>query len=161
MSLVTVAISIAILSVAGFVFMQMSGSYMFGSSRIAKGLRGQQVLVGVASDLQRQDFTRIVESTCGGITGTEKVLTGNCVAGDTLKKLADQTQPKAGDPLINVLLSENGKVSDTGDTCVELNKCKFVAGGDMLELSLTAYWKDPDPKKGVVSKSTVLRRARW
>lgn len=162
-SLVTVMISLGIISIAAFIFIQMSGSLLFGSSRIDKSLKGQQVLVGVASDLQRQEYGVILDKICGGVplNNPEKDLTGNCIAGNQLKPLSAQTQPPKGYPLINVLLSENGKASETGDTCVELVKCKLVADGDLLELHLRAHWKDPDPKKGLASRTTVLRRARW
>lgn len=159
-SLITVVAAITILSIAAAVFMQMSGSMLFAGSRIDQSLRGQQVLVGVAADIQRMDYSQIVSDVCNNKTAGE-ALPNNCLVSDKLQAYSSQTVPAAGMPALNILLNENGKISETGDACVSLVSCKLMGSNNMLELKLMAFWKDPDPKKGVVSRPTLLRRVRW
>jgi len=160
-SLVTVAAALAIISAAAYLFIQMSGTMIFAGSRIDQSLKGQQILVGVASEIQRMDFGQILSDVCKNSTAGLPIA-GNCVTADgKLKSLADQTQPALGQPQVNVLLSENGKPSANGEMCVELNSCQLIAEDDMLEMKLTGYWKDPDPKKGLFSRVQLLRRVRW
>lgn len=162
-SLVTVAVALAILSAAAYVFVQMTGTLIFGSSRIDASLKGQQVLVGVSSEVQRLDFSQIINSATVCNKKTDgSALPNKCVDSDgKLATLATAPAPAAGMPLINTPVNENGKPSDNADACVTLQSCTLLANDNMIEMKLLAYWKDPKPGRPLLSRQSTVRRGRW
>ena len=133
-SLIAVAAALVILSAAAFVFVQMTGALIFGSSRIDASLKGQQILVGVSSDVQRLDFSQIINSPTVCDKKTDgSALPNKCVdSGGKLVALSAVTLPADGLPLLNVPINENGKPSDNADACVTLQSFQLISNDNMI-----------------------------
>ena len=160
-SLIAVIAGFAIVSVAIVAYMQISGVFSKSAGTLDRGVLGHQVLTQVGLDIQQMDFSQI-----GTLCTTKDSFTadkvGQCVdSSGHLNDLANQTQPVGDAPKLDVRLAFDGSIAADGNTCVELTRCTFRAGGTTLEMRITLIQKDVAPDKPLIRKTMILRRVRW
>lgn len=158
-NLLTVAVGTGILAIGILVFMQMQARFSQSSARIEQGLRGEEALTLIATEIQNLPLGQI-EKICQDNAAFTSAPTAKCVTGTSLT--AGNTLPyKAGDPVLNVRIAYDRQPNQEGPMCVEISKCSWLGAQHMLEATFTGYWKDPNPDRSLVSKTVTIRRVRW
>jgi type II secretory pathway pseudopilin PulG len=120
-----------------------------------------QILVDTSSVLRRTTYEEVHQSLCldsGALPGPRQ---GVCIAGSQFN-----TAPEAPVSDVGVQVTErrrrwNGDFNSDGGVCVEVYQCRVLAADQLIEISLRAYFKNPDSRSNYLTQDLVFRKARW
>ncbi len=160
-SLISTIILFTMLGMAALYIAQLFSSHAKTTGRLSGKVKGDQVLVGTTTEFMQQSYTALL-TLCEAKSAFAAELQGNCVRnGEFNRTIDNSTIPNITASTLEVLRDTNGEPSATGTVCVELKRCQKRAGDRLLEVSLKAYWPDPNQNIKVGEKLITFRKTRW
>ncbi len=159
------AIVAIIAVVAGFVLVsKLSVSMLSGEKKLDNLVASDQVLALTARSVLDEEFDTFLERcnqvSDSGVKPIDGMATWNCV--DAAQKFNPAI---TADPAKMFLSKVNQKneadASNDGRFCVELSRCALKAADQILDVTITAVYPEPDPRLAAHRRSMTFRKSKW
>lgn len=143
-----------------FAIIQITVNSTQVSAQMDRSDNASESLIKVMLNLYTADFHDLV-SYCSEKSALNRIRRGSCVANGQINTLGS-TQVKDVAFDLEQPLDENGPTTSRYPSmCAELKSCTILAGGQMIEITVSQHWKVPGKINTIFEKQASLRKTRW